>query len=465
MRHQAGFTLVEVMMAVAVLLIGVLGTVALVDNANRTTSSTRAREGGTNLARDVIEAVRAVPFTGLEPATIAAQTQGQAGLEDDDPAAAGWQLKLRGITYTADLSVCNVDDPRDGVGTHAGGYCTDPAPTAPPDNTPLDYKRVVTTLSWNDGGQTRQVKQATLMNSNYRGPAVTTVAKEGTGTVIESGSTASFTVETGTPATKVEWFQSGRFQSEAAGSGTTWNFTWQLGPACASGSVVDGTYFVAARAYDASGVSAGPRSRTITLNRCPPFAPTGLTGGRNWNSVELLWSTNPEQDIVGYRVYEGSSSTPADCQGASGGVVKKPECRLPDSSPTSARDFTIVALDRDRFNVIREGDRSASYTVMATCGSSPCNRAPTSPTIVSNGTTSTLRWSPTTDPDTGDSVDFYRVYRGGNDGPEDRYDVVDNSGDPIVWTDPKPGSGNHTYWVVAVDSRYSESSFSNSVTR
>src|SRR4051794_35665443 len=57
-RREAGFTLVELMVAILVLLVGVLGSVALVDGANRSSASNRAREGGTNLARDVVETMR-----------------------------------------------------------------------------------------------------------------------------------------------------------------------------------------------------------------------------------------------------------------------------------------------------------------------------------------------------------------------------------------------------------------------
>jgi hypothetical protein len=49
--------------------------------------------------------------------------------------------------------------------------------------------------------------------------------------------------------------------------------------------------------------------------------------------------------------------------------------------------------------------------------------------------------------------------------PDDRYDVVDNQGSPIVWSDPDPSGGPHTYRVTAVDKRMAESALSNAVTR
>ncbi len=44
-------TLIEVMVATMILLVGVLGTVTMIDGANATTSKTKAREGATHLGR------------------------------------------------------------------------------------------------------------------------------------------------------------------------------------------------------------------------------------------------------------------------------------------------------------------------------------------------------------------------------------------------------------------------------
>ena len=62
---QSGFTLVEVMVAVFILLIGVLGALTLLDGANAATSRTKKREAATNLARELIESARAVPYPDL----------------------------------------------------------------------------------------------------------------------------------------------------------------------------------------------------------------------------------------------------------------------------------------------------------------------------------------------------------------------------------------------------------------
>ena len=67
LADQSGFTLVEVMVAVLILLAGVLGALTLLDGANAATSRTKTREAATNLARELIESARAVPYPRLSP--------------------------------------------------------------------------------------------------------------------------------------------------------------------------------------------------------------------------------------------------------------------------------------------------------------------------------------------------------------------------------------------------------------
>src|SRR2546423_10903895 len=119
-RREAGFTLVELMIAIFVLLVGVLGSVALVDGANRTSSSTRAREGGTNLARDVFEAARLLKIGDVVSKTADFQSLLGSGSLADSSGAAGWQVSRRGFTYTIALTACAVDDGQDRAGTHDG---------------------------------------------------------------------------------------------------------------------------------------------------------------------------------------------------------------------------------------------------------------------------------------------------------------------------------------------------------
>ena len=62
---ERGFTLIEVLVAIFLLLVGVLGVVAMIDGANAVTSKTKAREGANNVARSIVEVGRGVPYKNL----------------------------------------------------------------------------------------------------------------------------------------------------------------------------------------------------------------------------------------------------------------------------------------------------------------------------------------------------------------------------------------------------------------
>src|SRR5215208_4860440 len=117
---QAGFTLIEVLVAMMILLVGVLGVVTLVDGANAVTSKTKAREGGTNIARSVIEISRSLRYRDLTATALLAQLDARPGLEDVVPLDSGYTMRSRGIEYEATITVCSLDDPQDGIGTHNG---------------------------------------------------------------------------------------------------------------------------------------------------------------------------------------------------------------------------------------------------------------------------------------------------------------------------------------------------------
>ena len=78
-----------------------------------------------------------------------------------------------------------------------------------------------------------------------------------------------------------------------------------------------------------------------------------------------------------------------------------------------------------------------------------------------------LTWSRAVpeDPDAGDSVSFFRIYRDGT-ALGDRYErYFDGNGSPsVTWTDTGTGGTPHSYWVTAVDQQYRESPFAGPVT-
>ncbi len=117
-------------------------------------------------------------------------------------------------------------------------------------------------------------------------------------------------------------------------------------------------------------------------------------------------------------------------------------------------NYYVVALDKNAAGELREGDASSTATVSAlnTRPNPPSNLAITAS---GNGST-TLTWSAASDPDLGDSIDFYRIYRDGAT-YADRYDKT--GGSQLTYTDTKPGGTTHTYRITAVDTQLAESSF------
>ena len=84
-QDQRGFTLVEVLVAIVILMVGILGVVTLVDGANAVTSKTRAREAGTNLARSVIEVSRSIRYRDLTTASLEDALEARPALADSEP--------------------------------------------------------------------------------------------------------------------------------------------------------------------------------------------------------------------------------------------------------------------------------------------------------------------------------------------------------------------------------------------
>lgn len=138
---ESGFTLIEVMFALAILLFGVLGTLIVLAGSTASSANTTSREQGTNVARDLIERSRQIAFT--DSTVDAAPAALRATLPSSDGAAAvpgdptAFTLTRRGTRYTVRVSACSVDDPSNGVGIGNATFCapasqqTGPTPTTP----------------------------------------------------------------------------------------------------------------------------------------------------------------------------------------------------------------------------------------------------------------------------------------------------------------------------------------------
>jgi prepilin-type N-terminal cleavage/methylation domain-containing protein len=94
---EHGYTLVELMVAALVLVIGMAGAFAMLNGANRTTVTNNARMGATNLARELAEDARSVDYDKLNPTDMVGALQAKAGFSG---AASPWKIQRRGIEYT-----------------------------------------------------------------------------------------------------------------------------------------------------------------------------------------------------------------------------------------------------------------------------------------------------------------------------------------------------------------------------
>jgi prepilin-type N-terminal cleavage/methylation domain-containing protein len=455
---QDGYTLVELLVAASVLLVGVLGAVQLIDGANARGISTRAREGGTNLQRELAERARSVTYPAITPQGLVPMLQTMPGLEDQS-ATAGWQVVRRGRVYTIETSVCTKDDSKDGFGAHdTGSYCAG-SQTGIADRAPDDYRLITFDVTWTDGRVQGKAHEQALINNpgNAVGPAITALTtSDATNDIVISAGTTSltFTATTSvTPAT-VTWAIDGSEQGTASGSSTTWSFPWSIG------GLVDGAYLVSARAFDAEGRSGPSRARTITLNRNDPAQVHGLAAGRNGSIVDIEWLANPERDIVGYHVYRQAGTGPNSlisvvCPPTPSATSAPTTTACYDPSPPSDPSvvYTVRALDKNSGGNIREGPASVPVTVTLT------NTEPNPPSnlVAAPGTHggTTLTWTApsTPDPD-GDPIAFFRIYRDGQ-AYVNRYDRT-GSGTELTWTDPK-GDNSHSYSVTAVDPQLAES--------
>ncbi|MBA2346805.1 MAG: prepilin-type N-terminal cleavage/methylation domain-containing protein [Solirubrobacterales bacterium] len=112
---EAGFTIIEVLVASVILVVGVLSTLVLLEGGLASTRATTAREQGTNLAREVVERSRQLEYTTLTAA--AAPGLLRAALPDAGPmTGSSFTVQRRGRTYTVTIGACSIDDPSDGIG-------------------------------------------------------------------------------------------------------------------------------------------------------------------------------------------------------------------------------------------------------------------------------------------------------------------------------------------------------------
>jgi prepilin-type N-terminal cleavage/methylation domain-containing protein len=489
---QRGFTLIEVLVAITILLVGVLGVVALVDGANAVTNRTKAREGATNVARSIVEVGRAVPYRDLDEDSLLAALQTRPGLADA-LAQPGHQIRSRGFTYEVTLQVCSMDDPKDDRGDDDGtvDFCPESVPAtagSAQDKNPDDYRRIAVELDWKRGsaGAVEGARQTSIVPNPIGGLGPSIVELEPaalTGAppfVVTSGSSISFDVTTSDPSSSVNWLLAGSVQGQAESqddSGVVWDFTWDLEGSSPSH---DCTWVVGAEAFDEDGRTGAPKAVTVVLNRRRPPAPADFEGGRNGNTsgsgvhmVDLEWKDVADCDVLGYQVQRkvGSGAfatiqclgqplaaehhTDVTCldETAPANETLRYRVRGVDTLPGGGLGFGDPAEILIDDNTQTPPDPPTNLT--ACVGGTPgCNEASGSP--ASAGVT-VLTWTAPANPDAdGDGIYFYRIYRDGT-AYTNRFAAYVHGPGTLAWADPDTPDTQHSYCVTAVDERFAES--------
>jgi Tfp pilus assembly protein PilV len=452
---EGGFSLIEVIVAMSVTLIGVLGTVALLDRASAQTADSKTRQTANGLLRELIETAQGVPYANLNDASVKTTLQA-GGFPDDDAGTSAWEIKRNGIAFTLTVSACTVDDPSDGGSAHpaGSGYCSDsPGGTGDPNGD--DYRRVTVTAS-PPPGFGADVTQTTIVGSNRitnpggtgpgGGTATSNDVKEvritspalhsgqvapcnnhvscawpATTSTLVTPKSASFRATTAYTAQRVVFTVDGQVVATLDGPATTFEWTWNL-----PDSQPDGNYVVAAQIFDSTGANAisSPSPLVVTINRYVPdhtaFAPTAA--GRN-----PLWSNLPEietyptasltarvdRDVTGFlatRLVNGVANGTA-CQTYSPTVRGCQDTAAPNSQG-SILTYRITPTGANP-----DGSQQVGGTTIPSPDVNLPNARPYEPenvTVARAGNRVTISWTNATgsgDPDAGDCIDFFRVYR------------------------------------------------------
>jgi prepilin-type N-terminal cleavage/methylation domain-containing protein len=520
LRDESGFTLIEVLVASVILLVGLTGTMTLLDVANRTTSSNTARDGGVALQRELIEVARSLPYSQLTPGTLSTDVRATSGFDDSAITGKGWTVRRGGVDYHVAVGVCVVDSAADGLGAHdASTFCAtgsgsttaaqcsaalgtggsvqgtgvatggqvgdcgidtnldgevDGLTGSPPasgtaDTSPEDFKRIVALVRWDKGEGNRFVLASTTLP--YPGlsaaPAVTTLAPASAAlqntnppTVSAGAQTAvPFTAATNRAAASLGWFVNGSPVGTAtnAGGGVSWSFTWNLG-----------TVNLGATAPGAGEVVDG-------IYNIGARAYNRYGAGGQIRAYTLSLNRRPPfrpAAFVAVHLPAGvemawAQSVERDVEGfrtdrvASNGA-RTTVCALSrstaclDDHPPTTGTYSYEVVAVDRATDGSLRDGDAASAAIALDNRTP--QAPSGLRATRNGSQVTLDWTASSgDPD--GTVASYRIFRDGQD-IRARYGTAQG----VTWTDTSAADGAHTYCVAAVDNLDAQSACSDPVT-
>jgi Tfp pilus assembly protein PilV len=519
---ERGFTIVEVIVAAMVLVVGLGALMTMLITANHVISTTRYRQEETSIAREVLEDARGLAYTSIIQSSLASSLQPSVASSTVSGSTLIVSRSLSpsttgSVKFDVTFTACSLDSPSDGYGSHTsaplsgGSWCSDVASSGTADSNPDDYKRISVTVT-PENRTTPTVQQAILVYQRpVNGPAVsclsTTSTCPGSNVTVTSGSSLTFNVTTTSTAARIQWLVNGNTPSSSqigsggtdpyAPSSTNSTFKWVYPLASDGTHTIDGTYTITAVAYDNDGNSGTRSSLVVTLNQHMALAPSSVTAG--WNDlmqgVDVQWLPSQDQDVLYYHVYHtwnGVTTQVTTC-GSSGNVSgtsctdtsgilaaeqpplagSRPTCTNPQQSYTTANKYWVVGVDTDpATGLARESTFVPTAVDANLCNHQP--NAPTGLTATSSSGNIQLSWTAPSpgDPDTGDSIQDWRVYRWASTGsmsdPGSRYQLIGTtSGSPVTsYTDTAadPSGVTQKYCVTAVDTRLDESSCSNVVT-
>lgn len=476
LRSQAGFTVIEVLIAAVILVVGLIGLFGLVDISVKASAGTRAREGATNLAREILEDAHTVPYAQLIPTSIESQLQAMNGLSNATPGS-GWHIERRGFKYTVAVKECAIDDPKDGLAkTHGSTFC----PEQPEwkageseDTQPEDLKQLTVEVSWTLQKRTSTVKQVSTLTAAGQAIGLTSTKLELTSAyntsatnstpttpVVTEAATTALTFRVSFPegTSAIDWSLEGAKQEELtpASKVTSLTFTWPINEPTKKIYVSDGTYEVSAQAVDSTGVIGPPISISVRLIRGVPAEPSGIVGGFNTiykngeatEVVELQWKANSERNVIGYRVFGPAKEL--ICPESAELLSTATSCidfSLAATKP-SEHSYSVAALYLDENEKAQES-HAGNITIKRAESTAP--NVPTNLVITKNADGSvTLKWNA---PSGGAPVSFYRIYRGSKEYTS-RYGETTST--EYKDTD---ASTTHEYWVTAAGPNLTESAF------
>jgi len=479
LRGEEGFTLFETLIAAVVLLVGLVSLFGLLDVSVKASAATRAREGGTNLAREILEDARTLAYAQISPTSIVGELQVMHGLENTSGGPT-WQINRRGVTYTVTVKECAIDDPKDGFGQHVVGgqnvFCKDPGEEeGAVDFQPEDLKRITAEVAWTATGRKPSVTQVETLAAAGEAPGLSaselrlfkpTVGAPTAPVIVTQPAENKLFFSAHSPlGTKaLEWSLDGVRQTNEPTlvTGTEWQFSWLI----PTPEVSDGAYQVSVQAVDTTGVYGPPISLTVTLIRSVPSAPKITYAGFNEIYVsgvekrqdgEVEWQANTERNVIGYRVYNThhklvcpENLATLSLQTSCVDKLEGPEANTSNESNTK---YTVVALYHPAVGETLSTNVAESPEAARVLSKTP--QAPTEVTKLEANRVEgavVLKWEK---PAGGAPVVLYRVYRDTKE-YTGRYGIASPAA--TEFTDAH-AVGPHEYWVTAVSESLTESPF------